>query len=363
MASIYKRGSTWTANIFVIKDGQRRRKTKSGFKTKAQAKGWANEMEVAKQNNSLTLRSDMLLADFYDKWFVTFKEPTVTKATAKWYEYVGKSLRDYFPTTRIDSMDRVKFQSFLNAFGKTHGVNTARKMRTLIKQVSVAAIADGYISKDFTYHTKVTGQEPKSADMKFLEEDDMKALVDYIESKPLVNRAVTDMMILTALQSGARYAEIAGLEWRDIDFERGLIHIETTWDQFYKEFKPTKTASSVRDIDMSVNYMNELSEWHTLRPETTFVFEGDNRIPPTSNAANKQLRRDLDDISSTKVITFHGLRHTHASWLLAHDVDLHYVSERLGHANTTITLNTYSHLLKTRRNSEIDKSINLLSSL
>lgn len=363
MASIYKRGNTWTANIFVMKDGKRRRKTKSGFKTKAQAKGWANEMEVAKQNNTLTLRSDMLFADFYDNWFVTFKAPTITKATSRWYLYVSKSIRDYFPKTKIEDVTRINFQSFLNSFGKTHGVNTARKMRTLIKQVAVAAIADGYISKDFTYRTNITGQEPKPADLKFLEEDDMKALADYISSKPLTIRAVTDMMIITALQSGARYAEIAGLEWPDVNFEKGFIRIETTWDQFYKEFKPTKTKSSIRNIDMPSSYMDELYDWHQLHPDTTFVFQGKNDIPPTSNAANKQLRRDLDDIGATKLITFHGLRHTHASWLLAHDVDLHYVSERLGHSNTTITLNTYSHLLKTRRNSEIDKSISLLSNL
>lgn len=363
MASIYKRGNTWTANIFVMKKGQRRRKTKSGFKTKAQATGWASEMEIAKQNDTIVLNSKLLFGDFYENWFNTFKSPTVSKATVKWYQYVSATIREYFPTTKLDRLDRVKFQQFLNDFGETHALTTARKMKMLIKQVAVAAIADGYISKDFTYNTRVTGLDSKDTDLKFLEEPDMKALADYIESKPIQTRAVTDMMILTAMQSGARYAEIAGLEWTDVDFDSSLIHIETTWDQVYHELKPTKTPSSVRDIDMPTQYMTELYDWYTLHPETRFVFETKNTMPPTSAAANKQLRRDLDDIGATKVITFHGLRHTHASWLLSHGVDLQYVSERLGHADTSITLSTYSHLLKTKRTSEINKSINLLSNL
>jgi integrase len=44
--------------------------------------------------------------------------------------------------------------------------------------------------------------------------------------------------------------------------------------------------------------------------------------------------------------TAHSLRHTHASLLLSDGVPIVAVSQRLGHANPTITLNTYSHLVK-----------------
>lgn len=48
MASIYKRGKTWTANVFVIQDGKRKRKTKSGFSTKSEANKWATETEYGR---------------------------------------------------------------------------------------------------------------------------------------------------------------------------------------------------------------------------------------------------------------------------------------------------------------------------
>jgi integrase len=43
--------------------------------------------------------------------------------------------------------------------------------------------------------------------------------------------------------------------------------------------------------------------------------------------------------------TFHGLRHFHVSYLLKQGVPLHVVSARAGHANATVTLNTYAHLM------------------
>ena len=46
--------------------------------------------------------------------------------------------------------------------------------------------------------------------------------------------------------------------------------------------------------------------------------------------------------------TFHDLRHTHATWLLTHGVDLKTVSERLGHADEATTLRTYAHVLPGR---------------
>ena len=43
-------------------------------------------------------------------------------------------------------------------------------------------------------------------------------------------------------------------------------------------------------------------------------------------------------------ITFHGLRHSHASALIRQGVDIVTVSHRLGHQNPALTLSTYSHL-------------------
>ncbi len=45
-------------------------------------------------------------------------------------------------------------------------------------------------------------------------------------------------------------------------------------------------------------------------------------------------------------VTFHALRHSHASALIAAGVDILAISRRLGHANASITLNVYGHLIE-----------------
>jgi integrase-like protein len=45
-------------------------------------------------------------------------------------------------------------------------------------------------------------------------------------------------------------------------------------------------------------------------------------------------------------VTFHALRHTHASQLIDAGVDIVTISKRLGHAKPNITLRTYAHLFR-----------------
>ncbi|API91264.1 hypothetical protein BKP57_04980 [Virgibacillus sp. 6R] len=80
----------------------------------------------------------------------------------------------------------------------------------------------------------------------------------------------------------------------------------------------------------------------------------------SNNNLNKVLRRVLSDLG-IETITSHGLRHTHASYLIYEKVSLDYVSERLGHIDTT--RKTYVHLLKEMRNKEEENTLRVLNAL
>jgi integrase len=52
----------------------------------------------------------------------------------------------------------------------------------------------------------------------------------------------------------------------------------------------------------------------------------------------------LGRVTSRRPATFNGLRHTHASQLIANDVDIVTISKRLGHAKPSVTLAIYAHM-------------------
>lgn len=74
------------------------------------------------------------------------------------------------------------------------------------------------------------------------------------------------------------------------------------------------------------------------------------------NPAN--VRRSLNALikkAAVPKIRFHDLRHTHATLLLAKGVNVKVISERLGHSNIKITLDTYSHVLPTMQEDAVNK--------
>ena len=81
----------------------------------------------------------------------------------------------------------------------------------------------------------------------------------------------------------------------------------------------------------------------------------------SNNAVNKTLEHALKRAGIEKVVTFHALRHTHASILLSQGVQLLTVSRRLGHADANITLKTYAHILDDMRLTEAQKIKEILT--
>lgn len=95
---------------------------------------------------------------------------------------------------------------------------------------------------------------------------------------------------------------------------------------------------------LKVKLRNKLEEEGKQWDESAFIFPGTKGWilnPDTITHAFKKVVRQL----GLPNVRFHDLRHTHATMMLKGNVHPKVVSERLGHASITITLDTYSHLL------------------
>lgn len=360
MATIEKRGTGYMARVSLKINGKYERKSKSGFKTKSQAKAWATEQEALKIQGRNVLGSKQLFADYFENWYKLYKTD-ITDNSLRWYKHAHKLIAEYLPDVTLDNLNRPIMQSFFNTLGQKFAYSTSKKMRMYVRSAIKNAIYDDLIHKDPTQGIVITGRENKSKELKFLEEAQMSQLVSYIQDIPNTTRSISDQMILVALNTGARYQEIAALTWDDI--AEGNISINKAWEQQFKSIKETKTKTSNRDIDVPIQLTNDLLSWKPYKNKHDFMFSYDGTVPVSSVAPNKRLKHILEEIHSPKIITFHGLRHTHASWLLSQGVDTQYVSERLGHASVSITLDVYTHLLQNKREKETEKSVQLLNQI
>ncbi len=154
----------------------------------------------------------------------------------------------------------------------------------------------------------------------------------------------------------------------DFDVDKGgqvEISVNKTWDyKYHSGFKKTKNTASVRTIVLDSVSLSRLQQFlKTNRPQTsnTAIFAPDGHAP-VSAEINKILTQKLESLGLPR-ITFHGLRHTHASILLYQGVSILSVSKRLGHRNITTTQATYLHVIKELEMQDNEKILSILKAI
>ncbi len=193
----------------------------------------------------------------------------------------------------------------------------------------------------------------KQARIKSYNREETMQLLSTLSKTDLMHQSIISL----TLAIGCRLGEITGLRWRDVDLENGIVSIRTTRQYIDKENgilegKP-KTDKSERDCDIPPSVVKMLSEYKSEITESlsylgipvtndthVFVnFEGKALHPSSPNRWLKEflLRHKLPKL------TFHGLRHTCATLLIAEGMDVAAIAELLGHSTPATTLNYYVH--------------------
>jgi integrase len=170
-----------------------------------------------------------------------------------------------------------------------------------------------------------------------------------------------------ALDSGARKSELCGLQWGDLDLEKGTVTFirQLTKTGRAPEFGPVKNGVP-RTVDLAAETV-ELLKAHKraqaelkMRNRTAYhdlgmVFakewgdlhgrEDSLGLPLQSNNLGQREFARILKAAKVKTITVHGLRHTSATLLLKAGVPAQVVQQRLGHKRIEITLGIYAHVL------------------
>lgn len=192
-----------------------------------------------------------------------------------------------------------------------------------------------------------------------LDDEEAVKFLDALSDESIENQTMFSLLLYVGLRRG----ELLGLEWTDINFENGVISVRRTsqYDPSLGVFEDTtKTEQSKRSIRITDSLLQLLkahraaqaamklqagdrwsSEW-TNHPRLFTNLKGEPMSPSTPlNRLKCILRRSgLPDVS------LHSLRHTNATLLIGQGVDIRTVSGRLGHSQTSTTINIYTHELK-----------------
>jgi integrase len=159
------------------------------------------------------------------------------------------------------------------------------------------------------------------------------------------------LAIAVGLFSGLRVSEALGLVWADVDSDTENIRVRFQMGRD-GERRRLKTAAASRDVILMPQLAHELRKQRLASPfsdDDDLVFaSARGKTIGHRNLTARGLERACDRAALAGV-TFHVLRHTFASLLIAQGHDPVFVSRQLGHANAAITLRVYAHLFDAAR--------------
>ena len=297
--------------------------------------------------------------------------------TSQLYEIMLRTrILPRFGKMKISKITKQELKDFLLSLAKPHKFTETRKNGTMIKTSKGLALTsvDAYrrmlisifhcaYQKDLISTNPMNGIrkfKPDSNKIKCFETGELKTMLDLLENEHIILK----LAIKLGLEGGLRAAETCGLEWRDIDTNNLTISVDriSQKNPDGSDTKNPKTKSSIRVLKVSPQLISLIKEYRlfSMRTHDTridgpkhpasmcvgnqplFTNSAGKHMSPTS--LNLRFMRFLQKHKLTAV-TYHALRHTCASLLIASGLDIVTVSKRLGHANPLITMTIYAHAL------------------
>jgi integrase len=186
----------------------------------------------------------------------------------------------------------------------------------------------------------------------------VRDVATFIDKMKMRNRYYVPTMV--ALFTGMRLGEVLALRWGRIDLERNTIKVHENLEYTQKHgirFKSPKTKAGRREITLPDILIDTLRDYRKAQLELRL------KLGAGKLQADDLLFTDIEGAPlhpnhfgtrwaecavslGFEGVSFHALRHTHASHLIDQGVDIVTISKRLGHSKPDITLRSYAHLFR-----------------
>jgi len=299
------------------------------------------------------------LSDFSIKWMSDYAEVQLKPNTVELYKNLLLRILPALGNYRLDKIKPLHIIEFYNNVSKD-GQNrntggklspkTIRHHHALLNIMFETAVKWQLLSVNPC--SRVDAPKLKKKEARYLEPKDIKKLIECLEHESIMYRTI----YLLLLYTGMRRGELAGLEWSDINYAEKEIHIQRSSIYLNNQgviSQTPKTETSARVISVPEDVCSMLRVYRVWQMEEQLklgdkwvdskrIFTNWNGQILNPQLITKRLSLIVKKYGLPK-ITPHSLRHTHASLLISQHVDIATVSERLGHADKSTTLNIYTH--------------------
>ena len=374
----YKRGKSWQYIFDGAKiDGKRKRYSKGGFRTKAEAeKAGVKAMAEYNQTGVDFTPSEMSYSDFLDYWIKAYGELNLKQVTIENYvKKIRLHIKPYLGMYKLSALSSKSLQDFILKMAQQHySRNTLSVLKGILSGSLKYAIDQSYLKYNPMYGVKLPSS--RNERLRLRKEPNIYIEADWINKifKRFPEGHPSHIPLTIGYKCGMRLGEVFALTWDCVDFINGKIFVkkQIQWDAEsqswyfsnpkYNSFRAIEIDSGLLELlkkekdkqERARDFYRELYTYYYeddcrhITTDTTFTpielvcarENGTYIQPRTMQHTSAVIHHEM----GFKEFTFHSLRHTHTTMLADNGAPPKYVQQRLGHKDIKITLGYYTHL-------------------
>ncbi|MCE7009900.1 site-specific integrase [Kibdelosporangium philippinense] len=330
-----------------------------GFTSKTTAQDKADEIDADRRRGTFLDPSagKLLLGEFTTPWFDSID---VARSTEAQYDsLIRNHIIPRWGTTCLDSITGIGVRSWKKKL-RTQGYAEST-IKTIVKILSMmlADAADEQLIAANPIKPQRRGKRQHAKRKEALWATPEQVLRIALQAAGLVGIRAA-ILIITAAWTGARWGELTGLQRINTHLDDGRIVIDPDIGALHEVgsslyLGPPKTAESIRTITLP-SFLIRLLQWLLDSHDHPHVFvTTDGQLLRRSNFARRAMRPAADGNLNRKRppiwvhpvvpgLTFHQLRHSHKTWLIADAIPEVAQALRLGHIIQDEVKRIYSHI-------------------
>ena len=315
--------------------------------------------ETTEQIQTILQERRMKYGIWLDEWFCNYIRPSSKRRTCERYsEIIEKRLKVKLGEYELTPLILQRYiteliESGNMKTGKGLAANSVNGIITVIQNSLKLAYALGTI-KEYAAD-KIRRPKTKEKEVTCFTLSEQKK----IERAALAGKKTKWLGIVVCLYTGLRIGELLALEWKDVDFQKGMLTVSKSRHEGKDEngryahiVESPKTVSSRRCIPLPKQILCELRMLKRKSRSLYVISNGESSIPVRSYQRSfERLLKKLDIPHKG----FHALRHTFATRALECGMDVKMLSELLGHKDPAVTLRRYVHSLMEQKKEMMNK--------
>lgn len=344
--AVYERNGRWCATITIGYDehGRRRRRTISAG-TKAEILQKLAKLQGQKIDGTLSEAVRKNVAQWLAHWLKTTARRRVKPATLESYEGLARlHVNPHLGGVGLTRLTPSHVEAWMTTLERD-GMSPRRRQMALgvLRTALNTAVKQGVVPRNVCDVVEKPRATPR--EMCPLTAEQAAAFLKSAAGHRLY------ALFTLAVTVGMRQGELTGLEWDDIDFDEGVLHVRRTLHEHGSKFEigTPKSRKGVRKIRLPQTAIDALLD-HRKRAVADGL-AGEHRV--FCNAVGGPIYRrnllrtfkTLLEEADCPVIRFHDLRHTAATLMILGGVPIKVIAETLGHSRPSITIDTYVHVL------------------